>query len=699
MPKAVVLGKKEYEHDALSLLQFNVADELVMINHIINEPKCRAEGAFRAQRRQQTVQNGPKISFWGDLRPGGFMTPEMARYSILHPMENTVDTFPNLGPLLREVSGPNDITFTHTQTVNGEAFSTEVRIIGRKQLLPDSRWEVQRIEAGKRARLGAVQRILVPQTSVQQVTPQGYDMAYLSDLRAFRLARFLTLSSPRFNGTFHHPMVLVPITERGLKIRVASSHPSYLAHYSRCLSKYLLPFLKDLSWSRSSLKAEEIKLHNRDRNARLFSADLSAASDHIDHGVGQAILKGLLEGMGVNSAEVDGAMRCLEPYTLEGRLTTRGAHMGLGTTWSVLSLLNAFAGYQACSDKRTFRICGDDLIGLWTEAEQHTYVRWIEKLGLQMNLKKSFRGVRGVFCEKLIQINRVDTQGISALETPDRVTTLKETYSESVWTHNDTNPENKERVQQIASDATQPYPIRRLAEERLSSFKTKKGITTGPSQMGGSGIGKIPNRDVLARIKAYLIKGPFSIPTQAVVTAGFQERMSNYRISRQTDRTKAVPYRDVLTAETRAEYELAINETWKDLRSVGRFFKKMNQPLFSEEKKKDTQKKDTDHRFAHVNALRRWLRGTRQTSMTDAITHSKWVNSRTRSRLRRLVAGGEHNDKTTARWRSKITYLLTRTPVQQVPLGVLAQHPVRSHGWEQSGQALLPKWEKTGPNA
>jgi len=489
-------------------------------------------------------------------------------------------------------------------------------------------------------------------------------------------------------------MVMVPIVERGLKVRIASSHPAYVAHFSRCLSKHLLPFLKELKWSRSSLRNEPIELQSRHRSARLFSADLSAASDWIDHAVGQAVLKGLLEGLGASVADIEGAMRCLEPFVLDGELTTRGAHMGLGTTWTVLSLLNAFAAYQASSNKDSSRICGDDLIGLWTPREQHIYVRWIERLGLKINEKKSFRGVRGVFCEKLVWIDSIGSGGVTASQS-QHCTTLKEVYSEEAIVTSKTDPINVERVQKIARDRSEPWAMRTLAKERLSSFRIAKGVPEGPAGMGGSGRGKVSLKGVKDKIKSFLLKGPFSLPGKALTTESFQDRMENYRNERTSNPEKGIPYRDVLTTEMRAEYELAINSKFTSPEKIFQAYT-MAKEAPGEVKKEERRKDGSKYKL--TNAIRRWTRGTRSTEMSEAIRNSQWINSRTRSRLLRLSADKKHKDNP-ATWRGKITTLLTRTPVQFVPQSVLAQHPTRPNGSDQNGCPLSPRWQKKGPNA
>jgi hypothetical protein len=82
--------------------------------------------------------------------------------------------------------------------------------------------------------------------------------------------------------------------------------------------------------------------------------------------------------------------------------TKRGIHMGLGPSWIVLSLLNIAAGMYASDDIGSFRVCGDDLIAIWTPTEVDKYEWFLTQLGMRINTSKSFYGEQGVFCELLI---------------------------------------------------------------------------------------------------------------------------------------------------------------------------------------------------------------------------------------------------------------------------------------------------------
>lgn len=78
--------------------------------------------------------------------------------------------------------------------------------------------------------------------------------------------------------------------------------------------------------------------------------------------------------------------------------------MGLGPGWVVLNVLNAFAAYRAGASPRSLSICGDDLVGYWAPEICDRYEANLELLGLQANKDKSFRGKKGVFCERPVCI-------------------------------------------------------------------------------------------------------------------------------------------------------------------------------------------------------------------------------------------------------------------------------------------------------
>jgi len=77
--------------------------------------------------------------------------------------------------------------------------------------------------------------------------------------------------------------------------------------------------------------------------------------------------------------------------------------MGLGPSWVILNLINAFSSWRAGASRHSFRICGDDLVGLWPQHVIDAYKRNMRLMGLVINEPKSFteKGY-GVFCERIV---------------------------------------------------------------------------------------------------------------------------------------------------------------------------------------------------------------------------------------------------------------------------------------------------------
>jgi hypothetical protein len=197
----------------------------------------------------------------------------------------------------------------------------------------------------------------------------------------------------------------VPLTELGCKVRVASMHPWALAHVGRCFAARTLPVLKRLAVSRDMLRGKETTLKAAS-GAELYSADLSAASDWIPHRVGQIVVDALADGLGWTEDDEAAFAPLVGPMRSSRGITTRGLHMGLGSTWTVLSLINAWAASH--TSRKSHRICGDDLLGLWWPHERDEYERRIEAIGLVINRSKAFYGLKGVFCERIAELRNIE---------------------------------------------------------------------------------------------------------------------------------------------------------------------------------------------------------------------------------------------------------------------------------------------------
>nr|WAK73585.1 RNA-dependent RNA polymerase [Phytophthora palustris narna-like virus 2] len=240
-------------------------------------------------------------------------------------------------------------------------------------------------------------------------------------------------------GPQGRPPWLTPQTkpQKGGKVRVATAHSPEEVYSSRILTGRWFPILRKIVTTRSVVRGNCIRL-GRDKRARsmidpndlhLYSADLSAATDWIHHDLAIGVAKVLNSHVfkGTDRVVWDDLIHIiLGPHavappkgsgldqewddldmtwdTLHQQLVTeRGIHMGLGPSWIILCLINTAAGLYASSDISSFRVCGDDLIGLWTRSEADRYEFYLSSLGLRVNKSKSFYAERGVFCETLVR--------------------------------------------------------------------------------------------------------------------------------------------------------------------------------------------------------------------------------------------------------------------------------------------------------
>nr|WAK73589.1 RNA-dependent RNA polymerase [Phytophthora palustris narna-like virus 4] len=252
------------------------------------------------------------------------------------------------------------------------------------------------------------------------------------------------------DGTVRPPLEPIPLPEMGDKIRLASTHSAPEVWLSRKVNHDWLRFLKrgvhNTKWT---LKGKPVMLSRKARHEErghtlLYSADLSAATDYIPHQVARAVALVLCQKAKYPADRTRDIMALLGEHTIldprndvtsketflkivsrlqayddaafdeaflerleEGayQRTTNGIHMGLGPSWVILSLLNHAAAALACpGNGKSYSVCGDDLIALWTSQEIARYEANLTELGLVVNTAKSFRGPRGVFCEQLVEM-------------------------------------------------------------------------------------------------------------------------------------------------------------------------------------------------------------------------------------------------------------------------------------------------------
>jgi len=339
-------------------------------------------------------------------------------------------------------------------------------------------------------------------------TPVDLEM---SDLDAFKTARFYTnrlkksaadLSIiPLLPDDIRQPWAKpVAIEELGQKVRIATMHPGTLAYFSRAMAARLLPVLKRMRVTRRILHGDTIHLRGFCR-AKIYSADLSAASDFIRHDIGQKVLEGIADGLNIQGPTREALLRCIGPMVVpvnnKPEWTRMGAHMGLGTTWTVLSVLNYFAASKA-GDDRSFAICGDDLVAAWTPEQVLVYENMIESLGLKLNKTKSYYGESGVFCEQAVTSTGGNDFWRYYRSRPQPV------LSEITCARGTPDGTTRESLKALLTTSLLRI-VRKGIDQTLRN--TRKGMIEGPVCLGGFG-GETSNEKAPYLLSAFLQFGP-----------------------------------------------------------------------------------------------------------------------------------------------------------------------------------------------
>ncbi|BDF97660.1 RNA-dependent RNA polymerase [Rhizopus oryzae narnavirus 1] len=335
-------------------------------------------------------------------------------------------------------------------------------------------------------------------------TGAGRKIVPTSPLLAYQTSRFY---ASRFHpaGKTGSKITLLPdsirrktvkpicIEELGQKVRVATMHPAALAHFSRCMAQRTMPLLKRERVFRKILHGDSVTIRGV-KTAEVYSADLSAASDYIDHKLGQAVLTGMADALGINGVTRKALMNCLGPMEVElpngqKTVTRSGAHMGLGTTWTVLCVMNHWAASMA-GPTSSFAICGDDLVAAWTDKQVEIYDESIRRLGLVQNKDKSYRGKRGVFCELLMEPVRPGVFSSTSLPRLAEITLARGPLAES----------RQELTKLLKGNLLKP--TRQTIEIALKRGKRP----SGPIAAGGDGT-PLRTLDAVCLLQQYLVRG------------------------------------------------------------------------------------------------------------------------------------------------------------------------------------------------
>jgi len=297
-----------------------------------------------------------------------------------------------------------------------------------------------------------------------------------------------------------------PIAELGGKVRVVTLHSIEEVLLARNVTARWLGQLRNVVTTRDILRGRTIRLKAMEQG-ELYSADLSAATDYIPHEVAQHVARKLYEKCGA-PCTLEALLAMLGPHRLpDGRPTCRGIHMGLGPTWVILSLLNGFAAWHAGAHKDDHRICGDDLIAIWTESRARRYATTLERLGLVVNHSKSFHTEAGVFCERLVRrtgASTAEARDVGHMSTADAARIIA----------------GRTRERLPVAEKLWAYPHFRLLSRETAKRLTPRVRDGGPLKLGGNGRGYASMKQLEATARhgiVRLVRSPYRLPRERIM--------------------------------------------------------------------------------------------------------------------------------------------------------------------------------------
>jgi len=227
------------------------------------------------------------------------------------------------------------------------------------------------------------------------------------------------------------PATIVVVRERGWKARVVTKSPGSLvtgAHFARQVVYSSLK--KDRHYRLVAEKGaaeaavERLKGPFRGADLVVMSADLTAATDHLDFAVSRALWDGYCDGVGISETLRRVGHLALGPQAItlhpvtgggvvggEVATTNRGALMGLPLSWCMLSLANLYCAHASAGHDRRgdFVLCGDDLLAVWPADRVARYEALLPLTGMKFSsrAKHLHSSTYGLFAEVAFRFSPV----------------------------------------------------------------------------------------------------------------------------------------------------------------------------------------------------------------------------------------------------------------------------------------------------
>jgi len=244
-----------------------------------------------------------------------------------------------------------------------------------------------------------------------------------------------------------------------------------------------------------------------------YSADLTAATEYISHEDARTIMNAIAEALGWDEGKRDASLVLLGPQLLwepnkDWTKTKQGVLLGLGISWTILSILNAFNADPSDLKDTSFKVCGDDLLAHWDTERINQYQKRSDNAGLVINKGKSFISQQaGVFCE------RMERRGSNEHTTAIDVVGIREASAAKLFRRGGRSGLFSVRENLTARAQNAKGPIRKLILTTLRRTHAQ-GALQGPAWVGGDGGRIVTRRDARSAaclLVASWVKGPVNL--------------------------------------------------------------------------------------------------------------------------------------------------------------------------------------------
>jgi len=223
------------------------------------------------------------------------------------------------------------------------------------------------------------------------------------------------------------------VRERGWKTRVVTPEEAAFAYLCGIGNSMLLDVLRSVPFVRGSVQQDPVEGidWSGDRFMLVRSLDLMSASDYMSLDGTEAILSGVLDGLG--SDPIGGSGRVGVPDWLRRTFlraigshvvrdaagdfhTSRGALMGNPLTWPLLCMTLAWC-HRHSGSTGFAAINGDDYVGSHTHASNARLNACLAAVGLRIQPSKDFltRNGWGIFSEEILSVGRCKVYRTAAM--------------------------------------------------------------------------------------------------------------------------------------------------------------------------------------------------------------------------------------------------------------------------------------------